>query len=444
MDTPPIHDVPFLDVPLWTLFATLVLLVFLSAFFSASETAMMSLNRYRLRHRADAGDHRARVALRLLRQPDRLLSTILLGNNLANMAAASVATVIALRLFGEYAIAIATFVMTMLILVLAEVPPKTLAAMFPERIAYPVAPLLYRLQWLCRPLILLVNVVGNALLLRVQPGSARHSGARLSASELRSAVIESGNLIPRAHRTMLLRILDLEGITVDDVMVSRAGIEAIDIGDEREEVLKQIRTSRHAHVPVYRKNLDQVIGILNLRKVLLLLDEDENLQPQALIDSLDLPYFIPEGASLTDQFLQLQQQHHRMGLVVDEYGDIKGLITVAELLEEIVGEFTDNAAGSPEGIHRCKDGSWTIDGSATIRDINRKLDWELPTDGPKTMNGLILEHLEQIPPRGFTLKIKDRPIEITRTQGTAVLLTHVGHPVTAKKEAEHERQNTEE
>jgi len=290
---------------MWALVAALFVLVALSAFFSASETAMMALNRYRLRHRAAQGDRRALVALSMLQQPERLLGTILLGNNLANMAAASVATVIALKLVGEAAIALATFFMTLVILVFAEVPPKTLAALYPERIAYPVAPLLARLLRVCRPVVRMVNVAADTLVGLLGVDGKRQRDP-LSAEELRSVVAESSLVnIPPTHQDMLVRILDLENITVEDVMVPRARIEAINLDDEWEDVVRQIITSRHSRLPVYRGTLESMEGILHMRKVTHLLHNAE-LAPETLRGVLRKAHFIPEGSSLTGQFLTMQ------------------------------------------------------------------------------------------------------------------------------------------
>jgi len=414
-------------IPMWALVAALFVLVALSAFFSASETAMMALNRYRLRHRAAQGDRRALVALSMLQQPERLLGTILLGNNLANMAAASVATVIALKLVGEAAIAVATFFMTLVILVFAEVPPKTLAALYPERIAYPVAPLLARLLRVCRPVVRMVNVAADMLVGLLGVDGKRQRDP-LSAEELRSVVAESSLVnIPPTHQDMLVRILDLENITVEDVMVPRARIEAINLDDQWEDVVRQIITSRHSRLPVYRGTLESMEGILHMRKVTHLLHNAE-LTPETLRGILRKAHFIPEGSSLTGQFLTMQKQRRQMGLVVDEYGDIKGLVTMEEIVEEIVGEFTTGAPGASDDAVPQKDGSYLVAGSANVREINRKLNWNLPTDGPKTLNGLILERVEQIPPPGLSFRIEDYPVEIVQTRGTAVTVAKIKAP----------------
>lgn len=414
-------------IPIWALVAALFILVALSAFFSASETAMMALNRYRLRHRAAQGDRRALVALSMLQQPERLLGTILLGNNLANMAAASVATVIALKLFGEAAIAVATFLMTLVILVFAEVPPKTLAALHPERIAYPVAPLLAWLLRVCRPVVRLVNVAADTLV-GLLGGDNKRQRDPLSAEELRSVVVESSLVnIPPTHQDMLVRILDLENITVEDVMVPRARIEAVNLDDQWEDVVRQIITSHHSRLPVYRGTMERMEGILHMRKVTHLLHSAE-LTPQTLVGILRKPHFIPEYSSLTEQFLTMQKQRRQMGLVVDEYGDIKGLVTMEEIVEEIVGEFTTGAPGATDDAVPQKDGSYLVAGSANVREINRKLNWNLPTDGPKTLNGLILERVEQIPPPGLSFHIEKYPVEIVQTRGTAVTVAKIKAP----------------
>lgn len=414
------------DIPLAGLLGALVVLILLSAFFSASETAMMALNRYRLKHLADRGQRRARIAARLLEQPDRLLGTILLGNNLVNNAAAAVATVIALRLYGEVAIAIATALVTLVILVFAEVPPKTVAALYPDRIALPASYVLDFLVRVARPVVLLVSAASNIVLQLLKlhkPGS----DDTLSAEELRTVVREAGSRIPKSHQAMLLRILELEQITVDDIMVPRGAIEAIDLEDDWDDIVEQLATSHYTRLPVYRGTLDKIVGELHLRRVLHL-SRGSEFDREHLEKLVREPYFIPQGAQLTQQLLALQSQRRQMGLVVDEYGDIKGLVTLDEILEEIVGEFTAHVPGAEEEIHAQPDGSYLIDGGMNIRDLNRKLHWALPTAGPKTLNGLIVEYLEEIPVAGTSLMLAGYSIDVVQTRGTAVTVARVSPP----------------
>jgi len=407
------------------LFLILAGLILLSGFFSASETAMMSLNRYRLHNLADKGHRTAALALRLLHHPDRLLSTILLGNNIANLTAASVASVIALHLYGEAAIAVSGFVLTIVVLVFAEVAPKTLAASHPEKVAFPAAYPLFGLQklfydWI--PIIRLVNILGTGLLrpFGIIPHKASTS---LDTDELRIAVRDSEAHLSRAHQDMLLRILELESMSVDDVMLPRTDIEAIDLNADWDDIVEQLATSHHTRLPVYRDSMDHVEGVLHLRKVLHL-SRTTNFNRESLEKLIRPPYFIPEGSNLMQQLLNLQSRRRRFGLVVDEYGDLKGLVTVEEILEEIVGEFTDEPG--PERLsHTRADGSVVVKGSANIRDLNRKFGWDLPTDGPKTINGLVLEIMESIPEPGTSILLNNYAMEIMQTRGTGVAIVKI-------------------
>jgi len=411
------------DISIGTLSALLIFLIALSAFFSASETAMMALNRYRLRHLADAGHRGARLAKKLLDEPDRLLGTILLGNNAANLTASAVATVLALRLYGEPAIAIATFFLTLVVLIFAEVAPKTMAVLHPERVAFPAAYVLTALLRLLSPVVWVVNWTANRML-KLAGTSITGRSDSLSADELRVAVLESGARIPPQHQSMLLRILELENMTVDDVMLPRAEIEAVNLEDDWELIVQQLATSHHSRLPVYAGTLDNIVGILHLRKVLHLSQTGE-FNRDNLKRLIRDPYFIPEGSRITQQLLNLQRERRRFGLVVDEYGDLKGLVTVEEILEEIVGEFTANVPGLDAGTHPQADGSYLVRGSANVRELNRKLDWNLPMDGPKTINGLVLEYLESIPESGTSLILGEYLVEIMQTRGAAVSVAKI-------------------
>lgn len=414
------------DISIGTLLGVLILLLSLSAFFSASETAMMALNRYRLKYLAESGHRGARIAHDLLEHPDRLLGTILLGNNLVNNAAAVVASVLALKLYGEVALAAAAFLITLVILVFAEVPPKTLAALYPERIAYPAAFVLLVLQKVAYPVVWLVNTLSNGVL-RLFGARLHRRREQLNAGELRTVVQEAGARLPHSHQAMLLRILELEKITVDDVLIPRAQIEAINIDDDWEDILVQLGTSHHTRLPVYEGTLDNIIGVLHLRKVLHLIGRDE-FGKESLKQIMREPYFIPEGSPLTQQLLALQAKRRKFGLVIDEYGDLKGVVTIEEMVEEIVGEFTAQAPGIDEDVHVEKDGSYLVKGSANIRDLNRKMGWELPIGGPKTLNGLILEYLEEIPKPGTSLVLAGYAVEIVQTKGTAVTVSRLRDP----------------
>jgi len=393
-------------------------LVLLSACFSGSETALMALNRYRLRHRARQGHRGARLALRLLERPDRLIGLILLGNNFVNVLASMLATLIALEVWGQTALGFTAIVLTVIILIFAEVAPKTLAAIRPELVAYPAAFVYTPLLKLLYPLVWLVNFLANGVLRILGLRSRAGRGDALSSEELRTAVNEAGSLIPRPHQEMLVNILDLEKITVDDIMVPRNEIQGIDIEQPWEEVAGQLRNASNSRLPVYRESIDQVIGFIFLRD---LIGRDlKDLQHEAFLALAREPYFIPEGASLTRQMLNFQRHRRRIGLVVDEYGDILGLVTLEDILEEIVGEFTTDRLPGSRDIHPQSDGTWIAAGGTQLRELARVFGWRVDPQGPKTLNGLILEYLEMIPEPGTTFLIGDHPVEIMHTRENAV------------------------
>ncbi len=412
------------EIPLSVLFATLALLIFLSAFFSASEIGMMALNRYRLKHMAESGHRAARLVSRLLQHPDRLLGIILLGNNLVNIFAATVATIIALRLYGQAALAIVPLLLTLVILIFAEVAPKTLAVSHPERIAFPAAFILQPLlKVFYYPLVWPVNLIAN-LLLRPFGGSVHGASHELSSEELRAAVMEAGTLIPEAHQSMLLGILDLEKLTIEDVMIPRGQIAGIDLDADWDDIVGQITDSSFTRLPVYRGSLDNVVGIVHVRKVLNLMRSGK-LDHESLEKIIVEPYFIPEGTPLNTQLLNFRAAKRRHGLVVDEYGDILGLVTLEEILEEIIGDFTTPGAAVLGEIQADADGSYLIKGTTSIRDLNRKLNWDLPTKGSRTVNGLITEYLEDLPSPGTSLLLGSYLLEIVRTRGTAVQVVRI-------------------
>lgn len=409
------------DIHIGALCVALGLLIGCSAFFSGSETALMTLNRYRLRHQAKSGDKAAQRASRLLQRPDRLIGIILLGNNFVNILASSLATVIAIHFLGEGGIVVSTVAMTAIVLIFGEVAPKTLAALHPERIAYPASAVLAPLLKVFYPLVWLINVLANSLLRLFRVTVQTPSQHSLSADELRSVVLETGAMIPKRHQTMLLGILELEEITVNDIMVPRNEMEGIDLADEWDEIVARLNRSPYTRLVAYRGTLDQVVGFLHLRKVLNLMTQKPDFDRADLESLCREPYFIPEGTSLTRQLVNFQQLRRRIGLVVDEYGDVLGLVTLEDILEEIVGEFTTDPAtlGKRNLIPRA-DGGYVVDGSTAIRGLNRALDWKLPTDGPRTVNGLIVEHLEAIPEPGVRLALAGHPIEIVETAGNRV------------------------
>jgi Mg2+/Co2+ transporter CorB len=413
------------DVPLALLFAALVLLILLSAVFSGSETALMAINRYRLRHLARIGHGGARRVETLLRQPDRLIGLVLLGNNFVNILASSIATLIALRLWGEAGIAIGAALLTVVLLIFSEVTPKTLAALHPERLAFAAGYYLSALMAVLLPLVLAVNFVSNGLLrlLGVRPEDARQDS--LGREELRTLLFEAGHHFSPRHRGMLLRILDLESVVVEDVMVPRNEARYLDLDDSWPDLVEQMRSTPHTRLPVCRGSLDQVLGILHLRRVMHLL-ADNAFDAQRLQTLLQEPYYVPEGTVLTQQLLQFQTGHERLALVVNEYGDTVGLITVEDILGEIIGEVSDTPTVVKTDVHPQPDGSCLVAGSASVRELNRTMGWDLPLSDAKTLNGAILEHLEDIPTPATSLLLGNYPVEIVQTQGNVVRVARIG------------------
>ncbi len=398
------------DIPLSTLYTVLFVLIVLSGFFSSSETGLMAINRYRLKHLANGGHRGAKLAQNLLTRPDRLIGLILLGNNMVNILAASIATVIAIRLFGDSGIWISTMVMTVVVLIFAEVAPKTVAALYPEKIAFPASYVLVILLKLLNPVVWLVNSFANLLL---KPFGVKNDVValeRLNREELRTLVTEGGQ-ISNDHQRMLVNILDLEQASVEDVMVPRGEITGIDLNDDWVDILNQLTQTVYTRLPVYRENIDNVVGLLHMRTIISKLSMG-GLNFEDLQDSVRRPYFVPEGTSLTRQLLEFQSKERRMGLVVDEYGDIQGLVTLDDILEEIVGEFTPEGRGRARTMRRLDDGSYLIDGSTSVRTMNRRLNWDLPHDEAHTIGGLIIEELESIPEGKCSIKINTHVMTI--------------------------------
>jgi Mg2+/Co2+ transporter CorB len=415
------------DIPLSVLFGALIFLLMLSAFFSSSETGLMMLNRYRLRHLARANHAGAKRAQKLLERPDRLIGLILLGNNFVNVLASAITTVIGLRLGGEPGIAIGAGILTLVILVFAEVTPKTLAALHPERVAFPAAFIYVPLLAVLYPLVWAVNLIANGLLrlIRVHPQDS--STDALSQEELRTVVLEAGAMIPKRHQDMLLNIIDLEKVTVEDIMVPRKEVTGIDLEDDWDDIIRQITASQYTRLPVYRNSIDHVAGFIHLRRVLPLMMRNQ-LDMETLEGLIREPVFIPENTPLNRQLLNFQRERRRIGLVIDEYGDIQGLATLEDILEEVVGEFTTDPATSIRDYTPEEDGSFLVNGTVTIRELNRSLHMELPTDGPKTLNGMVLEYLEHIPEPGTSLLLSGYPVDIVQTRGNLVktLRVHAG------------------
>ena len=411
----------------------LVGLIMLSAFFSSSETGMMSLNRYRLKHMAKTGHKGAKRAQKLLQRTDQLIGIILIGNNFVNILASSIATVIAIRIWGNAGIAIATLLLTIVILIFAEVTPKTLAALFPEKIAFPASYILGPLLKVLYPIVWAVNLFTGAILriLRISPNDA--ASDHLSREELRTLVNEAGALIPAKHKDMLVSILDLEKVTVNDIMVPRNEVSGLDLDDDTDTILRQLRNSQHTRLPVFKGDINHIQGILHLRSAAKLLQQDE-ISKAMILQLCQEPYFVPESTPLNTQLINFQKGKRRFSIVVDEYGDVLGLATLEDILEEIVGEFTtDYAATSPDIIPQ-EDGTFIVDGTAAVRTINKTLGWKLPTDGPKTLNGLITETLENIPDTNVCLKVDGHRVEVLQIKDNVVKAAIV-HPKKRKKRA---------
>lgn len=420
------------DISTGILFAILACLIVISGYFSGSETGMMSLNRYRLKHLAGQGHKGARRVENLLSRPDRLIGLILIGNNLVNILASAIATILGMRLYGDLGVAIATGLLTLIVLVFAEVTPKTLAALYPERVSYASSIVLNILMKLLSPLVLLVNLITNSVLRLFGVKASHGMDDPLSSDELRTVVNEAGGLIPRRHQDMLILILDLENVTVNDIMVPRNEITGIDINDDWKSIVRQLTHSPHGKVVLYRDQIDEVVGMLRLREAYRLMLEKNEFTKETLLRAADEVYFIPEATPLNVQLLKFQRNKERIGLIVDEYGDIIGLVTLEDILEEIVGEFTTSIAPSlSDEITPQGDGSYLIEGSANIRDINKGLKWELPTDGPRTLNGLILEHLEDIPESKVSIVVEQHPMEIIEFTENKINLVRV-HPAKGK------------
>ncbi|MBT3436425.1 MAG: HlyC/CorC family transporter [Oceanospirillaceae bacterium] len=398
------------EIPISYLLASLAFLILLSAFFSSSETGMMSLNRYRLRHLVKQKHRGAMRASKLLDRPDRLIGVILIGNNFVNILASAIATMIALRLMGDAGVAVATAMLTLVILIFAEVTPKTVAAIKPEQVAFPASLILSPLLKLLYPFVWVVNTICNGLLRLLGFNAAAKANDHLSAEELRTIVHEAGALIPRRNQSMLLSILDLDTVTVEDIMIPRNEIVGIDIEDGIGTILSTISQSPHTRLPLYQEELNNVVGIVHVRQILPLLHTN-NPSKEAFLALAKEPYFVPESTPLNTQLLNFQKRKQWVGLVVDEYGDIQGLTTLEDILEEIVGDMAEEQDHENEDIHPQEDGSFFIDGTTTVRDINKALKWTLPIDGPKTLNGLITERLEEIPQFNVCLRLGEYHLE---------------------------------
>lgn len=415
------------ELPLPAILIALLLLLLLSGIFSGSETAMMAANRYRLRHAAQQGNRGAKLAVALLAQTDKLLGLILLGNTLLNAAAATLTGYLALALFGEskWALEIGTLCITFALLVVAEISPKVICATHADRLAPLISYLLTPLLRVAHPVIWFINLFVRALLkvLRLTPGKG-HEEQRLSPEELRSLVLESAHLMPQKHHAILSSLFELNEITVEDLMTPRGQIEIIDLDAPWEEVLEQLATSHHSRLPVCRGSLDQLIGVLPVRRVLGEMREADFSESQLLI-LVQSPYFIPAGTPVFSQLAFFQENRQRLGFIVNEYGDILGLLTQEDIIEEFVGDFTTSLPEFGTGLHWNEDNSALVEGGRSLREINRELDLNFPLDGPKTINGLILEHFQDIPEAGLSVKLAGIPIEILQVRNRSIVTVRI-------------------
>ncbi len=423
------------NIPLSVLYGTLVGLIVMSAFFSSSETGLMMLNRYRLRHLVKSGHPGARRAAALLDKPDRLIGLILLFNNAVNLLASSLVTIIALRHGGDAALAVGTGLLILVILIFAEVTPKTLAARHPERIAFPAAWVYVPLLKIFYPLVWIVNVIANFFLRLLGVRAEQAASLALSREELRTVLDEAGNRIPERHQKMLISILDLEKVTVEDIMVPRNEISGIDLDDDWDSIRKQISESAYTKLLVYRSNLDNALGFIHLRQVIRLLSQNE-LDKSDFEKTISNIYYTPITTPLHTMMMNFQKNRKRIGLVVDEYGDIQGLITLEDILEEIVGEFTTDPSQFSRDIYPQDDGSWLVDGSINLRMLNRLLAMRFPLDGPKTLNGLVLEYLEHIPEPGTSVLIANHPMEIIQTKEQSIKTVRISPRIEVKNHSD--------
>ncbi|MFO1408608.1 MAG: HlyC/CorC family transporter [Steroidobacteraceae bacterium] len=417
------------DIPLPWLIGVLVLCIALSAFFSSTETALMAINRYRLRHRAREGSRGARAAERLLAMPDRLIGLILILNNFVNSAAAAIVTMISLQVGGEGAAALAVGAFTVVLIIFGEVAPKTFGALYPERLALSAALVYQVLLKVFYPVVWSVNLVANGVLRLTGVSREKASTTSLSQEELRTVLAEAATVIPHRHQRMLMSILDLERISVEDIMVPRNEITGIDVSDEWDVIQDQLREIRHTRIPVFEGGLDNLIGILHMKKVARLFARgDFGVADLVALAKTREPWYVPEGTSLNRQLLNFQRQRRRMAFVVDEYGDVQGLVTLEDLLEEIVGEFTTDTSSLHKDVHPEKGGSFVVNASASVRTLNRRMGWTLPSSGPRTLNGLIIEQLETIPEAGTRLQIDDYSIDVLQTGDNAVKTVRLRPP----------------
>ena len=420
------------DLSTASLVSILLLLLFLSAFFSGTETALMRLNRYKLKNQVRKGNKSAKILEKLLKEPEKLIGLICLGVNLVNFTAAALVTIIALKIGGEPFVAVATLFLTITVLIFCEAAPKTLAAIYPEKLAFPSALIYYPLMLVSYPMVWLISETSNAILWVLGFRQTKDRESSLSNEELRTVVREAGTLISRKYRSMLLNILDLEKVTVDDVMVPHTEISGINMEEDIEEIRETILRSEHTLLPVFSENINNIFGVLHLRKL-------ANLSRKNLIKKQDIerlsnePYFIQEGTLLNIQLVEFQRRKQRIAIVVDEYGDIQGIVTLSDILEEIVGEFT-TVPEAEEEYTKENDNSYIVSGNANIRDLNKSIKWEIPSNGAKTVNGLIVEHLGDIPKAETDVNISNYSFKVIESDSNHILSVKINKIQKNKKE----------
>jgi Mg2+/Co2+ transporter CorB len=417
-------------IPLWVQLLTLAGLIFCSAFFSMTETALMAANRHRLRHLAKRGNKNAITTMWLLDRVEKLLAVILIVNTLTNALSTALVTAIAISSFGnnETVITIATAIVAFLLIIFAEISPKIIGATYPERIALPASIILKPLMTIGLPVTWFVNLFVSSILkiLRIKTGNAAQD-TRLSPEELRSMILEGGNFIPQKHKSILLNLFDLESISVEDVMTPRAQIEALDFSVPIEEIKHQLTTCYHNKLPVYEGEINHIIGILHVRKAIALLNQEDELTTQDFRELLTTPYFIPEDTGVFTQLQYFQEKRERLGIIIDEYGEVQGLVTLDDIIEEMIGEFTTSVPGDAraDAFNWDKQGQCVLEGTTTLRDINKRLHLDFPLDGPKTLNGLLLEILQDIPEAQVSLKIRNCVVEIIQVQNQAIKVVKI-------------------
>jgi Mg2+/Co2+ transporter CorB len=421
-------------VPFWAQLLALAFLILCSAFFAMAETALMASNRYRLRHLAKRGSRRAATTLWLLERTDKLLSLVLIANTLINAMATALVTAIAISTFGheEDVITLSTGVVAFLLIVFAEISPKVIGATYPERIALPTSVILKPLMAAAKPVIWFVNLFVKAVLklLRVREGGQAAHETRVSPDELRSIVQEGGNFIPQKHKSILLNLFDLETISVEDIMTPRAQIEALNLAVPVEEIKHQLTTCYHNKLPVYEGEINQIVGILHVRKAVALLNQDEELTVEHFRALLSSPYFIPQDTGVFTQLQYFQENRERLGIIVDEYGEVQGLVTLDDIIEEMIGEFTTSTPGAAraDSFGWSEQGDCLLEGTTALRDINKRLGLAFPLDGPKTVNGMLLELLQDIPDAPICVKIDDCIIEVIQVQNQSIKMVKLRRP----------------